>query len=227
MGYFSSIYSCSYFSHSQRGSKCGENRVVWGIHILHFDVQLITIRETFRPFATIFECWSFLATNFERNCMMFGNTNPSCPEDTWMRVGTTVCPTGKMNVTEACNTINTMINSYAISTTEEGVSLTRVSPGTMEWMLPEILKYRVQASEGAWDMETFVSRNRTLYSGSSTDSRAKSDGTRSTGIFPQCSSSNCHGDTFTGVMTEQNYSLHDQLFRVDRLIEIAREYCST
>ena len=140
---------------------------------------------------------------------------------TAMAVGNTICQTGKKTSTEACTIINDMRTRYRNNTVPERM----ISPGNFKWFVEDLLQYRVQDPNGAWDMETFVARNRTIYSNSLSDPRDPADGTRATGIFPKCSAPTCFQDQFTGKMSGTTQNLHDLMFQVDKLLEVTRQYC--
>lgn len=146
------------------------------------------------------------------------NTANTCP-DTAMRVGHTICRSGKLTNTEVCTRVNDMLSRYDTATEPEQ----KVSPGNLKWFLEDLLQNRVQGSD--WDMETFVQRNRTAYASATSDPRDAADGTRSTGILPKCSAPTCFADQFTGSQSKAPQVLHDLMFQVSKIREIVAQYC--
>ena len=147
------------------------------------------------------------------------NTSADCTA-TAMRVGHTICRSGKLTSADACTTINNMLNRYDTATEPEQ----KVSPGNLKWFLEDLLQNRVQDSTGNWDMETFVQRNRTAYASATSDPRDAADGTRSTGILPKCSAPTCYADQFTGSQSKAPQVLHDLMFQVNKIREIVAQY---
>ena len=148
------------------------------------------------------------------------DTSADCTA-TAMRVGHTICRSGKLTSADACNTINDMLTRYDTATEPEQ----KVSPGNLKWFLEDLLQNRVQDSKGNWDMETFVQRNRTAYASATSDPRDAADGTRSTGILPKCSAPTCYADQFTGSQSKAPQVLHDLMFQVNKIREIVAQYC--
>jgi hypothetical protein len=90
--------------------------------------------------------------------------------------------------------------------------------GLVEVFIPTVLSTRTECL----DMQAVFAANQSLYRNLGPDPRNPNDPTRNQGIYPQCSAASCFADRYTGMKTGQIYHLHDQMFRAERMVELAR-----
>lgn len=129
-----------------------------------------------------------------------------------IRVGNNPCAS-VMTDSEGCEVLRKMRDDY---------NNANVGPGTIEMFIPEFIQNRVIG----WDTEKFLTYNRTVYQqGLKPDPRNPSDGTRNTGLLPQCSGDTCKDGGYMGKRSGKMQKLRDQIFRAERNLEIAGKLC--
>lgn len=104
-----------------------------------------------------------------------------------------------------------------IQTVKDEWNSRKVSAGTIEAMIPDLLMHKTACV----DEDIVFNVNRTLYDNLGPDPRNPSDPTRNKGLFPKCSSKDCFNGGFKSKFNGQNFKLHDHIFRVNLVLQLA------
>lgn len=93
----------------------------------------------------------------------------------------------------------------------------RVSAGTVEALIPDILMHKTKCI----DEQAVIDANRTIYNNLGPDPRNPLDPTRNKGLFPKCSSKSCFDSDYKSKFNGRTFRLHDTIFRINLMFQLA------
>lgn len=200
------------------------------------NIETFLCNDSYYPYTSIGERYSYIQHDeYILNTTNCVRTEAAGPKDfnitenigpPWVafldRTGTVRGPkTGIVANTSVYKYSNNYVK-YVIETVKREWNSRRISAGTIEAMIPDLLMHKTQCI----DEEIVIMANRTIYDNLGPDPRNPLDATRNKGLFPKCSSKDCFNGGFTSKFNGQSYRLHDHMFRVNLVLELADKVLS-